>query len=485
MPAVKRIVICGGGLAGRLTAAMLTKQLGATAQITLVDCDDASGSDLFYGSVTSPTAYAFNLAAGVPEPRLLLDTNAAFSWGTRFAGWGTGRRSWMQCFHLPLPVINGVQLHHYLQRIGLQELEPFLVTAAVAQQGVFAHPLETGAGLLKRAEYGYQFDPASYPVPFTRAAQGSTFRMVRAQIAEVACAGENIAGLRLSSGELLAADLYVDCTGTRAVLISRVSGEEVRGRRVRAWVTVEARNGAGAPYRTVTAHDFGWQSDTPLQGASLRFTVSHPEEPDSRPLAAHATTPQQTADVTIGWRRQPWTRNCVALGHAAGVVEPLTPAPMLLLQRDIERLLWLIPQSDEMSVERREFNRQASEDHEHANLFHRALLDAPPEPGLRYWHDAADPMSEKLARKIELFESRGVLVAYDLEPMNAEDWSILHYGMGRRPLRYDRVADRESEPDIRRFLAGLQGEIANLAKSLPSQDEYLKGLIRYLRNSNW
>jgi hypothetical protein len=52
-------------------------------------------------------------------------------------------------------------------------------------------------------------------------------------------------------------------------------------------------------------------------------------------------------------------------------------------------------------------------------------------------------------------------------------------------LRYDRVADREGEPDIRRFLAGMQGEIANIAKSLPSQDEYLKGLIRYLRNSNW
>ncbi len=484
--AVTRIVICGGGLAGRVTAAMLTKQLGATARITLVDCDGASESDFFYGSVTSPSAYAFNLAAGVPEPRLVLDTNAAFSWGTRFTGWGPERRSWMQCFHLPLPVINGVQLHHYLRRVGVQEIEPYLVTAALAQRGVFAHPLETGSGLLKRAEYGYQFDPATYLVPFTRAAQGHDFRVVRAQVAEVICTSEGISELRLSTGEVLTADLHVDCTGSRASLISQVSGEEVKGRRLRALMSAESRDGVGAPYRSVTAHDFGWQSETPLQGTNLKLTVFHPEDAEPRALAAHGATPHHVGEFTIGWRRQPWIHNCVAIGHAAGVAEPLSPAPMILLQRDIERLLSLIPVTEAMSVERREFNRQAGEDHENACLFHQALLEAPPGAASRYWHEASQqPRDEKLARKIALFESRGVLVSYDHEPVNPEDWTILHYGMGRRPLRHDRVADREKEADIRSFLERLQGEIATIAKSLPSQDDYLKGLIRYLRNSNW
>ena len=67
--------------------------------------------------------------------------------------------------------------------------------------------------------------------------------------------------------------------------------------------------------------------------------------------------------------------NCVAIGHAAEVQEPVTHAPMLLLQREIERLLTLVPCSGDMSVERREFNRQSADDFTHAEIFNRALFE--------------------------------------------------------------------------------------------------------------
>ena len=61
-----------------------------------------------------------------------------------------------------------------------------------------------------------------------------------------------------------------------------------------------------------------------------------------------------------------------------------------------------------------------------------------------YWRAAREtPPHETLAQiKLDQFASRGVLAAFDLEPLNAEDWTILHFGMGRRPARYDRIADR-------------------------------------------
>ena len=38
---------------------------------------------------------------------------------------------------------------------------------------------------------------------------------------------------------------------------------------------------------------------------------------------------------------------------------------------------------------------------------------------------------DKLKRKITQFESRGVILQYDLEPFNNEDWTQIHLGMGR------------------------------------------------------
>ena len=74
-PAVKpvqRIIVCGSGVAAHLAAVALARQLPPTIRIIWVNGADSRDADLFYGGVTAPTAYAFNLAAGVSEPRLMV-----------------------------------------------------------------------------------------------------------------------------------------------------------------------------------------------------------------------------------------------------------------------------------------------------------------------------------------------------------------------------------------------------------------------------
>jgi tryptophan halogenase len=134
-----------------------------------------------------------------------------------------------------------------------------------------------------------------------------------------------------------------------------------------------------------------------------------------------------------------------------------------------------------MSVERREFNRRFAQDYEHAGLFNRALFEAQHLPEGPYWREARDePVPEKLARKLEHFRRRGLLVAFDLEPFNAEDWTILHYGMGRSPARHDRFADQPPEGQVRQHLANMRREIETLVNAMPSHDEYMTNLRRYL-----
>jgi tryptophan halogenase len=78
-----------------------------------------------------------------------------------------------------------------------------------------------------------------------------------------------------------------------------------------------------------------------------------------------------------------------------------------------------------------------------------------------------------------------MLVAFDLEPFNAEDWTILHFGMGRRPERYDRIAEQLPEAQSRSALETLSRDIEKLVKSMPSHNEYIANLVRYLKQKQW
>ena len=478
---MQRIVVCGSGLAAHLATVALARQLPPTIRITWVNGADSRDADLFFGGVTAPSAYAFNLAAGVSEPRLMLDSDSTFSWGTHFQDWGAGNLSWVQCSHLPLQVIGGVLFHHHLWRLGMSELEPFLVPAIAARRGVFAHPVDKGPKLLARAEYGYQFNPYSYCAPFAAAARAFQVETVAATISDVVCDEGKISALRLSNGRVIEADLFVDCTGPDARLLSRLGVEAPVGRRLRAAFSQRATERIGPPCRSVVARDFGWQSETSLKASVARLTVYAPET-EGEALAAHGEVPQHTGAITLGRRASGWVGNCVAIGHAASVLEPLSHAPMLLLEREIDRLLTLVPFSHDMSVERREFNRQGAEDFTHAEIFNRAILETPPKAQTAFWLAAsAEPPHEKLVQKIIQFESRGWLAAFDLEPFSPEDWVILHHGMRRRPARYDRMADRTPENEVRPALDTMRREIESLVKTMPAHHDYMVGLARYLK----
>lgn len=476
---MEHIVICGAGLAGQVTTAALANQLPQTIRLTLVDCLDTSDSDLFYGTVTGPTSYDFNLSVGLSEPRLVLESDTAFSFGTQYINWGG--RSWVQCFQQPMPIPDQVEFHHYLTQQNLDQLEPFLVSAMAARSGSFAHPPERRDHPLSHAEYGYQFDPQSYASLFAQSIAAGRVEKVSAGIIAVEQDDHGIARIHLSDGQVLTADLFVDCTGPSAALLSRLDVAFSGDRRLRAAASQNAVGQLGAPCRTLTATDFGWQADTPLKGKITRLTVFSPES-EPAALAAHGDGPSRTTEVTIGRHVVAWQGNCVAVGQAAAVFEPLTPAPIMLLQRDVNRLLSLIPFSNEMSVERRDYNRQYDEDCTHAGLFHRALFEMPGLPDMPYWNAArSEPVPEKLRRKLDLFERRGVHVPYDLEPFNQEDWTILHYGLGRRPAGYDRVADKAQGEKVRGYLSAIQRDIEKAVKAMPSHGVYMEKLALYLK----
>ena len=421
--------------------------------------------------MSGPWAIPFHERAGLTEGALLKG-GAALSWGTRYEGWGRAGRTWLQCHHQPFEAIGGVGLQHVLTRLGLP-LQPLLLPAAAAAAGRFAHPSPDPKSPLSRVEYGYRFDPADLTAAFAAARAAHAVEVIDSAELTVSTGEHGIDAVTLASGTVLRADLFVDAGGTDRRLSGVLAAGWDGGRRVVLRNERTDRQEGNGPCRRVAGRVDGWVSSTPLPGGALRTTLSAEGGPGDAPGVF----------ATLGRAREAWTGNCVAVGHAAAVLDPLTAAPLSLLYRDAERLASLVPLGSEQSVERREYNRLFADDAAHAALFTSAFYAGVDHEPTAFWQEAAMSPPEALTRKLAQFESRGVLVAYDLEPFNAEDWLILHEGIGRTPRRYDRLADALPDAKVRQDLDARRAAIAQLAQTMPPADRYRARYLDYLEQN--
>lgn len=461
----KPIVVCGGGLAGHMATVYLANRLDGARRIIFLPNVGSAVSDPLYGSVTAPSAYDFLRALGIDEPVLIQGTSTSFSFGTAYRNWPSTNSDWVQCHHLPLAAINGVPIQHHLT---LQEanLQALLVSAVAAAAGKFAHPPQDPRIPLSRAEYGYQFASEDLVRLLAREAGSQDIEVVTSAIADVCTDDGAISSVILETGVRIQGGLFVDCTGSDRRLQNALGPSFDVERSVSVDVAIQGNEVLGPAMRTVTASQSGWTAVTHLQERTHRLDVS-----DSSRGSA----------IQLGQVAAPWVGNCVGIGHAACALEPLTPAPMILLQADLERLSELIPVGAGMEIERREYNRRFNDDVSHARLFQNALFNGVEAPKAPYWEDAMkSAQSEALDRKIAQFEHRGLLVKYDLEPFNDEDWLILHQGMGRRPRYFDRLAERASIRDVRQQFSSSQQAIQQIVSRMPPHHTYVANLKRYL-----
>ena len=483
---LKTIAICGAGFSGILCAAALVKSLPEDIELLLIDIPGSNETDMFFGNVTSPAIYDFLLNIGITEPELLPKTNTTFSLGTRYSNWGKNQRSWIQSFHTPLPAFQGVAFHHYLTGLRnsiavLNSVEPYIMSAQAADKGVFAHPPEDKKTPLSSVEYGYHFSLEEWSALISTKIKDSRIEMVSGEIKTVQIQDGQIRSITLTDEKTIEADFFIDCTGIN----SKIGQSEIQSeRRLKAISYYRDKDITIPTCRTLTGTDFGWYSDTTLQDRQNRLTIYDPanEEIALSELDELNVTPIQ---AIIGYANQPWQANCLTLGHGAATLEPLTPAPIMLLQRDIERLIELIPHTDNMDVEAREYNRRFIEDYNHASMFQRGFFDDESETNSPYWQSAIDTKtSQKLANKITQFQSRGTVVEYDLEPFVREDWIQQHYGMGRLPRRHDPLADKADKHQIVQTLMHMRSANEALAAKMPPHHIYMKKLLEYIRKTH-
>ncbi len=494
---LRSVVILGGGSAGWLVAALLAAEWGArghgTVQVTLVESPEVP--TIGVGEGTWPSMRGTLHRIGLDEAALVRECDAAFKQGSCFRGWADGSAGDRYYHPFTLPVghdeadVAGAWLQDapgqpFADSVGMQP--------AVCEAGLAPKQVGTPGygGVLN---YGYHFDAVKLGLLLRRhATQVLGVRHVADTVSHVrAHDNGDIAALVTAGHGELAGELFIDCSGMASVLLGRHYGVPLRSARevlfndsALAVQVAHATPDAPLACATVaTAHTAGWTWDIGLparRGVGLVYSSAHTSDDEAeRTLSEHlqrsAAGDMLAAPRRIrfepGWRQTFWHRNCVAVGLAAGFIEPLEASALALVELSAAMIRDELPATRaDMEIVARRFNEAF--DYRWARIvdFLKLHYAVSRRDDSAYWREHRLPRTrpDSLAEWLQLWQhrapSRNDLFRHD-EVFPVASYQYVLYGMGfvprrPRPLGGDALALarqrlQEVPRQARRLLGGL------------------------------
>ena len=486
----RNIVIIGGGTAGWMAAAALARFVGGGASIRLIESDDIGTVGV--GEATIPQLKLFNAGLGIDEADFVRATQGTFKLGIEFDGWSGAGQRYIHAFGAVGRPLGLLPFHHYWLRArsnGIAgSLWDYSSAARAASGNRFAPPMDQPGRLPSGYDYAFHFDAGLYAAYLRRYAEAQGVVRTEGRISTVTLRSEDgfVEKLTLASGEQVAGELFVDCSGFRGLVIEEAlgAGYEDWSRWLpcnRALAMPCARVAPLTPFTRASARDAGWQWRIPLQhrtgngyvycsdfisddaaAAALRANLDGAALADPRPLK-----------FVTGKRRAAWVKNCVALGLAAGFMEPLESTSIHLVQAGIARLLQLFPTRGFDAADIAEFNRQTDFEwrairdflilHYHANAREGAFWSA--------CRDMAIP--DSLAAKLELFRANGRLFREHEELFTEVGWLQVLIGQGVMPAGHHPLADQLSPQELAEFMSLAKRHVDQVVGRLPDHADFI------------
>ena len=477
---VRNIVIVGGGTAGWMAATALSRL--TPANVTLVE-SEAIGT-VGVGEATIPQIRLFNAAIGLDEGEFLRETRGSYKLGIAFAGWSGEGTRYMHAFG---PTGHGhglLPFHEYwlraqrqgsAERFGAYSLNETAALALKAQADAPGEPAPL--------PYAFHFDAALYAALLRRHAETAGAVRLEGIVAEIVRDAETglITSLKLDDGREVAGDFFIDCTGFRALLMEAVApGEFIDWSEWlpcdRAWAVPCATKGDFTPYTTATARSAGWQWRIPLQhriGNGYVFSSRFVEAEQARETLLANLDGEPEAEprlirFTTGMRARHWVGNCLALGLAAGFMEPLESTSIHLVQSSVARLLQMFPARPDEPALAAEFNRQATFEWSRIRDFLILHYWANGRAGEPFWDDRrAMKLPETLLAKLDAYRATGAIHREHEELFTVEGWSQVLIGQGILPERGSPIADAMPTLELVRMLDRVIQRNRQIAAAMP------------------
>ena len=487
---IKRIAIVGGGTAGWMTASILARALpGTGCVITVIESPDTGTVGV--GEATIPPIVDLLRFLNINEADFVRHTQSTFKLGIKFTDWSRIGSSYWHPFGTFGTMINLRPFHHAWHKARAEGLAPrfndFSLCAALSDAGKFLFPDATKPGPEAGLRYALHFDAglvAKYLRSYSERLGVSCLENT------VADATLNSTGfideLVFSDGARLQADLYIDCSGFRGVLIEGIlKTGYIDWSRIlpcdRAVAVPTEMTAARPPYTEASARNAGWRWRIPLQhraGNGYVYSSAYLGDAEALDdlLAEVAEKPlaePRFLRFTTGRRRLFWNRNCVALGLASGFLEPLESTSIHLVMSGVYKLLEHFPTNAFAQSNIDSYNNELITEIERIRDFivlHYCLTEREDTPLWAYCRSMTLP--ESLTQRIELYRRTGRIRPKAGELFTDLSWFYIFEGMGVRPERYDPLMDVVNLRDLRDVLSSLAQSTAIAAQSAPSHDSY-------------
>jgi len=492
MERIGKVVIVGGGTAGWMAAAALSRTMGGLLDIELVESDQIGTVGV--GEATIPQIQLLLGLLGIDEHEFLKHTQGSIKLGIQFNGWARPGDHYIHAFGAIGRPLAGVPFHHYWLRAKAEgdtsSLWSYSFNAAAAALNRYDRVDSLGDTGLSPLVRAYHFD-ASLVAKFLRAwSERAGVKRTEGRIVDTRLrAGDGfIESVVLESGQAVGGDLFIDCSGFRGLLI-----EEVLETGYEDWTHWLPCNRAAAvpcesvdpltPYTQSTARNAGWQWRIPLQhriGNGHVYCSDYVSDDeaidvlmkhlDGKPLAE-----PRVLRFTTGRRRKFWNRNCIALGLASGFLEPLESTSIHLVQSGLDRLLRLFPVADFSPSVIDEYNRQCAYEFERVRDFIILHYHANKRSDSEFWIDRREmSVPDTLTARMALFRDSGRIVE-DAEDLFKEvAWLQVLLGQHVEPRAYHPVVDQLTKEQLDGFLGGIRQFVAARAEALPDHRSYLE-----------
>jgi tryptophan halogenase len=256
------------------------------------------------------------------------------------------------------------------------------------------------------------------------------------------------------AGEI-AGDLFVDCTGFSSLLLGKTLNVGFKDcsdvlfcdTALALQIPYDTPDAPMASHTISTAQSAGWIWDIGLptrRGTGYVYSSRHTSEEEARETLLRYVGPQykdkvaRKISIRGGHRETFWKKNCVAVGLAAGFLEPLESSAIVLIELSAKLIAEQMPVNREvMDIVAARFN-----DVNHYRwgriidfLKLHYVLTQRPEP---FWRDNLDPASipDRLKNLLHLwkYQSPWFFDEFDRleEVFPAASYQYVLYGMGFR-----------------------------------------------------
>ncbi|NIK88660.1 tryptophan halogenase [Rhizomicrobium palustre] len=487
---IQRVVILGGGTAGWMAAASLSKFLGPLGvAITLIESERIGTVGV--GEATIPPIMDFLRVLGIDEDEIVARLKATFKLGIGFRDW-TKKGSFY--FHPFGPTgfgMGSIAFSSYWLKMMLEgkadRLEEYSMQAVAAREGKFMRPVHAPNTPLNKITYALHFDATEFARYLRVFAEARGVVRHEGMVREVKQHDDGfIDALVLENGEKIEGDLFLDCSGFRGLLIEETLKAGYEDWRCwlpcdRALAVATERTGPPAPFTLSTAREAGWQWRIPLQhriGNGLVYCSGFMRDDDAhaelfKNLDGKVISEPLPQRFVTGKRKKIWEKNCVALGLSAGFLEPLESTSIHLIQRGIAMLLKFFPDRDFEQADIDRYNKILDFEFSRVRDFLLLHYTQTMREGPFWEHCRSIAFPDSLAEKADLFLSHGRILREDTELFPVQSWLFVMIGQGMRPRKYDPLVDSLDPEKILANLADIKTVVARAAEAMPSHQAFI------------